>query len=362
MKNPYLSIRAVKKDYEGIPLLGGIDFDLHEKETLCLLGPSGSGKSTLLRIIAGLESADAGSILWRGKDISNLPVEKRNFGLMFQDYALFPHMSVAENIAFGPRMRAWKKEIIQERVAQTLQIVKMEKFADRRVVDLSGGEKQRVALARTIAPNPDLLMLDEPLGALDKALRDELGQELHEILNDLQVPTIYVTHDQEEALSISDRIVVMNKGVIQQIGSPTEIYNHPANLFVAHFVGIMNFIDGHISESGKDIYLLEKTFSYPKDVDSSIKGKDIVIGIRPEKSILSNYETALPDEICFHAKIMVVNFLGPIVRIESEIEEKTAFIVDLNQEEFYTLDLQKAKFIKFNVHDLILLKREDTIQ
>jgi ABC-type Fe3+/spermidine/putrescine transport system ATPase subunit len=285
MKNPYLSIRAVKKDYEGIPLLSGIDFDLHEKETLCLLGPSGSGKSTLLRIIAGLESADAGSILWRGKDISNLPVEKRNFGLMFQDYALFPHMSVAENIAFGPRMRAWKKEIIQERVAQTLQIVKMEKFADRRVVDLSGGEKQRVALARTIAPNPDLLMLDQPLGALDKALRDELGQELHEILNDLQVPTIYVTHDQEEAFTVGDSVAVLNFGRILQMGAPEEIYTAPASLWIAGFLGFSNQVPGRVT--GLDPLLVSTSlgeFSLPEKTRGKLKkNDDLILVIKPEK-------------------------------------------------------------------------------
>ena len=285
MKNPCLSIRAVKKDYEGIPLLGGIDFDVHEKETLCLLGPSGSGKSTLLRIIAGLENADAGSILWHEKEISNLPVEKRNFGLMFQDYALFPHMSVAENIAFGPRMHGWKKEAIQERVAQTLQIVRMEKFADRRVVDLSGGEKQRVALARTIAPKPELLMLDEPLGALDKALRDELGQVLHEILNELQIPTIYVTHDQEEAFTVGDSVAVLNFGKILQMGTPEEIYTVPASLWIAGFLGFSNQIFAKVinvdpllvSTSLGEFSLPEKTITKLK------KNDDLVLVIRPEE-------------------------------------------------------------------------------
>lgn len=248
MKNPCLSIRAIHKDYEKNPLLDGISFDLHEEETLCLLGPSGSGKSTLLRIIAGLEKADAGSILWQGKDISEIPVEKRNFGLMFQDYALFPHMTVAENIAFGPRMRGWSKAAIQKRVAQTLQIVRMEKFSDRRVLELSGGEKQRVALARTIAPEPDLIMLDEPLGALDKTLRDELGQVLHEILNELHIPTIYVTHDQEEAFTVADTIALLNFGNILQMGTPEEIYNTPASLWIASFLGFSNQIPGKVKQ------------------------------------------------------------------------------------------------------------------
>jgi len=285
MKNPCLSIRSVKKDYEGIPLLDGIDFDLHEKETLCLLGPSGSGKSTLLRIIAGLENANVGSVLWHEKDISNLPVEKRNFGLMFQDYALFPHMSVTENIAFGPRMHGWKKEAIRERVAQTLQIVRMEKFADRRVVDLSGGEKQRVALARTIASNPELLMLDEPLGALDKALREELGQVLHEILNELQIPTIYVTHDQEEAFTVGDSVAVLNFGKILQIGMPEEIYKAPTSLWIAGFLGFSNQIPAKVI--GLDPLLVDSSlgeFSLTKNSIRALKkNDDLVLVIRPEE-------------------------------------------------------------------------------
>jgi len=240
MNERCLVIHGIKKEYQGMLLLNSIDLDLYEKETLCLLGPSGSGKSTFLRILAGLENADEGSILWKGEDISSLPAEKRNFGLMFQDYALFPHLSVAENVAFGLRMRRWSTEAIRERVEQTLKIVHMEGFSGRRVVDLSGGEKQRVALARTIAPKPALLMLDEPLGALDKALRDELGQVLRGILKDLHTPTIYVTHDQEEAFTLGDRVAVLNFGKILQLGKPEEIYAHPSSLWLAGFLGFKN--------------------------------------------------------------------------------------------------------------------------
>jgi len=284
MKKPCLSIRKIHKDYEKNPLLDGISFDLHEDETFCLLGPSGSGKSTLLRVIAGLEKADAGSILWRGKDISGIPVEKRNFGLMFQDYALFPHMTVAENIAFGPRMRGWSKAAIQKRVEQTLQIVRMEKFSDRRVLELSGGEKQRVALARTIAPEPDLIMLDEPLGALDKTLRDELGQVLHEILNELHIPTIYVTHDQEEAFTVANTIAVLNFGNILQMGTPEEIYNTPASLWIASFLGFSNQIPGSIKQI--DPLLIASDvgdFSLSESEHISMKkGGDVTLVIKPD--------------------------------------------------------------------------------
>ena len=284
MKKICLSIHSIEKDYEKNPLLKKISFDLHEEETLCLLGPSGSGKSTLLRIIAGLEKADAGSILWRGKDVSGIPVEKRNFGLMFQDYALFPHMTVAENIAFGPRMRGWDKATIQKRVAQTLQIVRMEKFGDRRVLELSGGEKQRVALARTIAPEPDLIMLDEPLGALDKTLRDELGQVLHEILNELHIPTIYVTHDQEEAFTVADTVAVLNFGNILQSGSPEEIYNTPASLWIASFLGFSNQIPGTIKQVNPMLITSDVgEFSLLKSGHASMKkGEDVTLVLKPD--------------------------------------------------------------------------------
>lgn len=242
-----LSVRDIKKDYEQAPLLKGISFDLHESETLCLLGPSGSGKSTLLRIIAGLETSDAGKILWKETDINTVAVDKRNFGLMFQDYALFPHMTVAENIAFGPRMRGWATARIEERVAETLAIVKLSEFAERSVVDLSGGEQQRVALARAIAPEPELLMLDEPLGALDKALRESLGQELRSILKEVHIPTIYVTHDQEEAFTIGDQVAVLNFGDILQKGTPEEIHSRPASLWIAGFLGFTNQLPGKVS-------------------------------------------------------------------------------------------------------------------
>ena len=292
MKNTCLSIRAIKKDYEKNPLLNGVSFDLHEEETLCLLGPSGSGKSTLLHIIAGLEKADAGSIFWQGKDISTLQVEKRNFGLMFQDYALFPHMTVAENIAFGPRMRGWSKEDIQRRITQTLQIVRMEGFKDRRVLELSGGEKQRVALARTIAPKPELIMLDEPLGALDKTLRDELGQTLHEILSQLRIPTIYVTHDQEEAFTVADSIAVLNFGNILQMGTPEEIYNAPASLWIASFLGFSNQVQGKIKQVEPLLVSSELgDFSLPKNkLDALKKGEPVTQVLKPDLLQIASHE------------------------------------------------------------------------
>jgi len=198
-----LTLKNIHKSYEGKPLLKGISLEVAQGETVCLLGPSGSGKSTLLRIISGLENAEAGDVFWKGKDFSAVPPHLRNFGLIFQDYALFPHLSVFENVAFGLKMKKLGKEEIRQRVDEALKQVDLLGFESRRVTDLSGGEQQRVALARALAPRPRLLLFDEPLGALDRKLREYLLAELRGILQDTQVPAIYVTHDQEEAFTIA---------------------------------------------------------------------------------------------------------------------------------------------------------------
>lgn len=241
-----LSIREIHKMYEGKPLLRGVSFEVPEGETVCLLGPSGSGKSTLLRIITGLEAAESGQVLWDGADLADVPVHQRHFGLMFQDYALFPHRKVAENVAFGLRMQNLPAAEIQQRVSEALERVNMVGFANRRVTDLSGGEQQRVALARALAPRPRLLMLDEPLGALDRALREQLGQFLRELLHETQIPAIYVTHDQEEAFAIADRLVLINEGRVEQDGAPDQVYNRPVSVWAARFLGLTNVLPGTV--------------------------------------------------------------------------------------------------------------------
>ncbi len=241
-----LSVKNIQKSYEGQPLLNGVSFDIHESETICLLGSSGSGKSTLLRIIAGLEEAEGGQILWQGQPINDIPAHQRQFGLMFQDYALFPHRNVAENIAFGLRMQNLPKDEINSRVNHALKTINMIEFAQRKVTELSGGEQQRVALARALAPNPRLLMLDEPLGALDRSLRENLSRELRHILHTTKMPAIYVTHDQEEAFAIADRLLLLHNGKILQNGRPHDIYYHPKNVWVAKFFGLGNLVNGTV--------------------------------------------------------------------------------------------------------------------
>ncbi len=244
-----LEVRDIWKDYEGQPLLLGVSFTVAAGETVCLLGASGSGKSTLLRIIAGLEKPARGQVLWDGVDLAEVPVNRRDFGLMFQDYALFPHRSVAENVAFGLRMQNVPKAEINRRVQEALERVNMAEFAHRRVTDLSGGEQQRVALARSLAPRPRLLMLDEPLGALDRALKEQVEEQLRRLLHADQIPAIYVTHDQEEAFAITDRLVLLRDGRIEQTGTPAAVYNQPASPWVAEFLGLTNLLPGRLISS-----------------------------------------------------------------------------------------------------------------
>jgi spermidine/putrescine transport system ATP-binding protein len=243
-----LAIKEIEKTYEGKPLLKKVSFEVDQDETVCLLGPSGSGKSTLLRIIAGLEEAEGGQVLWKGKDLTHTPAHQREFGLMFQDYALFPHRNVADNIAFGLRMQNRPKSEIEERVKAALKTINMVGFRKRKVTELSGGEQQRVALARALAPEPRLLMLDEPLGALDRTLREQLSRELRRILRETKVPAIYVTHDQEEAYAIADRLLLLHDGIILQSGRPHEFYHHPRNVWVAEFFGLGNLVFGTVKQ------------------------------------------------------------------------------------------------------------------
>ncbi len=233
-----LKLKNIHKSYEGAPLLKGISLELAEGETISLLGPSGSGKSTLLRIISGLEEAESGDVLWDGESIAAVPSHERNFGLIFQDYALFPHLNVFDNVAFGLKMQKLGKEEIYQRVDEALKQVDLQEFAKRSVIDLSGGEQQRIALARALAPRPCLLMFDEPLGALDRRLREYLLVEIKEILEKSAVPAIYVTHDQEEAFALAHRVMLLNEGVIVQRGTPTDVYENPASDWVSAFLGI----------------------------------------------------------------------------------------------------------------------------
>ena len=248
--SPLLQVSHIHKSFDGAPLLRDVSFDVAPSEIVCLLGPSGCGKTTLLNIIAGLEQAESGQVLVEGQDISGVPVHRRGFGLMFQDLALFPHKNVRDNVAFGLRMAGLAPQAIDARVSEVLELVGLAGFEQRDVNQLSGGEQQRVALARSLAPRPRLLMLDEPLSSLDRTLRERLMNELRDILTRVGQTAIYVTHDQQEAFALADRVVILNAGRVAQIGTPQEVYRAPADAFVARFLGLTNLIRGWRSEGG----------------------------------------------------------------------------------------------------------------
>lgn len=237
-----LQVHDVRVSFDGIPVLRGVSLEAAQGEIVCLLGPSGCGKTTLLRVVAGLERPERGDVWFDGQSVLNLPIHRRGFGLMFQDFALFPHMNVAQNVAFGLKMLGVSSAERNRRVSEALELVGLQGFEHRDVARLSGGERQRVALARSLAPKPRLLMLDEPLGSLDAALRERLVVELREIIKRVGLTAVYVTHDQHEAFAIADRMAVMNAGVIEQIGTPQTVYTRPVSTFVARFLGLNNIV------------------------------------------------------------------------------------------------------------------------
>jgi spermidine/putrescine transport system ATP-binding protein len=282
-----LELIDIHKTYEGRPLLAGVSLAVDRGETVCLLGPSGGGKSTLLRIAAGLEEPDSGRVLWDGEDITRTPAHRRGFGLMFQDYALFPHLNVAENVAFGLRVQQMPDGQIRREVEHALRRVELDGFGRRRVADLSGGEQQRVALARALAPRPKLLMLDEPLGALDRALREQLAEQLRHLLRELRIPSLYVTHDQEEAFTVARRIDLLHDGRIIQSGRAEELIRRPASVWAADFLGLGNLLPGTVrSIRPLKIETVLGTFEAEEEHPVPEKGATGWILLRPGGGIL----------------------------------------------------------------------------
>ena len=291
-----LKISGVSKVFDKNVALNNVDLQIQAGEFVCLLGPSGCGKSTLLRLIAGLDRPSEGKIYINDRDVTNLPPSRRNFGIMFQSYALFPNLSAFENVAYGLRNKKMKSKDIQERVDRLFEMIKLTSAKDRLPSQMSGGEQQRVALARALATEPDFLLLDEPLSALDAKVRISLRKEICNIQKELNLTTIMVTHDQDEALTMADRIVVMNKAVVMQEGTPEEIYEHPENPFVADFIGSINFIDKEKSK----VYDL---------------GNYERVAIRPEKIEI----TRNPSDNVLRGRITDIEFRGFYDRVSVQV-------------------------------------------
>lgn len=289
--NCIISLKGVTKNFDDQQVLRGIDLNIYENEFLTLLGPSGCGKTTILRIIAGFEEPSAGELLFNGIDIAKVPPYKREINTVFQKYALFPFLNVYDNIAFGLNIKKENKSIIEQKVKRMLKLVGLEGFEKRDVTLLSGGQQQRVAIARALVNEPKVLLLDEPLGALDAKLRKEMQVELKKIQQEVGITFIFVTHDQEEALSMSDTVVVMNNGKIQQIGTPVDIYNEPENRFVADFIGESNIIEGNmirdclVKFDGYEFECVDKGFKENEEIEVVLRPEDIEI-VSPENAKL----------------------------------------------------------------------------
>jgi putative spermidine/putrescine transport system ATP-binding protein len=307
----FLELNQLRKTFAQSVAVESFSMQIEQGEFISFLGPSGCGKTTTLRMLAGFEKPSSGTIVVDNSDITNVPANRRNVGMVFQSYALFPNMSVADNIGFGLRVKGVAKAAIQQRTEEMLALIRMPEYAARYPYQLSGGQQQRVALARAIAIRPQILLLDEPLSALDAKIRINLRQEIRAIQRQLGITTIYVTHDQEEALSLSDRIVVMNHGRIEQIGSPGVIYNTPATRFVASFVGTLNVLnaiivaDGHVAVDGQPFRLAQPAVG--------AIGTEVAIALRPETIAPAHS----PNGVLNHVRGLVedIQYLGPVVRV-----------------------------------------------
>ena len=308
---PYLRIERLTKKFGAFTALADISLEIHEGEFVCFLGPSGCGKTTLLRAIAGLDIQTSGRIEQAGRDISALPPSKRDFGIVFQSYALFPNLTAAANVAYGLENARATKVQVTARVCELLDMIGMGDQGDKYPAQLSGGQQQRIALARALATSPGLLLLDEPLSALDAKVRVYLRHEITQLQRRLGVTTVMVTHDQEEALTMADRIVVMNHGVIEQIGAPLDVYREPASPFVADFIGVMNFVTGTMVRDG--VVRLGRV-ELRCEADGFVPGTPVTLAIRPEDIVVQDVHASGPNTL--EARVDTMVFLGSFFRAE----------------------------------------------
>jgi len=329
-------------------------------EFLALLGPSGCGKTTTLRTIAGFIEPDEGEVLIKGQVVNQLPPYKRKIGLVFQNYALFPHMTVSENIAFGLRMMGVRGAEKEEKIDHILKLLRLEGFQNRFPSQLSGGQQQRVALARAVVINPDLLLLDEPLGALDKKLREEMQVELRQLQRRTGITTVFVSHDQEEALTLSDRIVVMNEGKIQQIGTPNEIYEFPKTKFVSDFIGVSNFFQGIYVEDIQDyskVEVAKEVHVFSKKSPLS-KGEKCFISIRPEKIVvLKKKEQHYKNSLCGTINNIVYLGINTHYYVKTELGEVVKiFKQNIGEEENEKYEIGQKVYVCWHARETLILK------
>ena len=343
-----IELKNVGKKFGDVAAVEGVTFSVKEGELMALLGPSGGGKTTVLRMIAGLEMPTSGDVFIRGQRVNDLSVQQRNIGFVFQNYALFKNMSVARNIAFGLKIKKWKRADIHDRVAELVKLFGLEGLESRYPHQLSGGQRQRVAIARALASKPSVLLLDEPFGAVDAKIRQELREWLVTLHHDLNVTTIFVTHDQEEALEVSNRIVIFSRGHLEQIGTPREVYEQPANEFVARFIGVMNVLETEVRGGAARLGELQ----FP--AAGRPEGTRIRIGFRPYAVKLSTNVSLFP----YRAVLRRTFFLGIMLRLEIELPSGLVLRSRITKEEYSQLGLEDGKEISFQIRNYRVLATE----
>jgi sulfate transport system ATP-binding protein len=343
-----IEVRGLSKTFGSVTAVGDVSFHVQEGELLGLLGPSGSGKTTVLRLIAGLESPSSGDIFIDGRRVNDLPAQERNIGFVFQHYALFKHLTVFGNVAFGLRIKKWDRASIDRRVAELLALMSLEGLGARYPHQLSGGQRQRVAIARALAPRPSVLLLDEPFGAVDAKVRQELREWLIRLHDELNVTSLFVTHDQEEAMEVSNRIIVFSKGRLEQAGSPAEVYENPASEFVARFIGSMNILEGTVKKGTVQIGSIE----FP--AADQAEGASVQVGFRPYYVKVSED----PARYRHQAKLRHIYFLGVAYRLEIETHEGLLLRSRLNKEEFRQHRFEVGQSVSYAVTQFRFLPRE----
>ncbi|HRT55787.1 MAG TPA: ABC transporter ATP-binding protein [Candidatus Paceibacterota bacterium] len=344
-----IELRNVSKRFGEVVAVNNVSFAVREGELMALLGPSGGGKTTVLRMIAGLEMPTSGDVLIGGKRVNDVSVQQRNIGFVFQNYALFNNMTVARNIAFGLKIKKWRRADIQARIAELLELFGLQGLESRYPHQLSGGQRQRVAIARALAPKPSVLLLDEPFGAVDAKIRQELREWLVTLHHDLNVTTVFVTHDQEEAMEVANRIVIFSRGNLEQVGSPREVYEQPANEFVARFIGVMNVLEPVVKDGVARVGELE--FPAPGQPD----GQKLRIGFRPYAVQISSDLT----QYRYRAVLRHTFFLGVLLRVELELPSGLIVRARMTKEEYAHQGLEEGCEVSFQIRQYRVLAREE---